>query len=431
MPRKLLKGFPIIKKTRYNFRISRLFLLLEFLLGLTLLLSPTSILPQYPKEGEFSQENIKSPYAFYYEDKNATILKQKEAASISMPVYSLDITMVTAILEETAEFFAIVEKIKQDEAINLSQAVGMVNEKIKDLNISDKSLQAIIRYPRLFEIESDVCGILRVALEQGVTAVSDGRTIGLVSENILLQVISSSGVSEKTIPKEEFSTFLFMDKINSIDYFSYAYPKMLSSKGVHQYVFEILMHYLKPNLSFNQKATEKNIKETVKSVPPVMIHVEKGEKIVGDGERVDRVSAIKLKELSKHYATTNTNTLLGFLVLLYSLIILGTGYLYKYQADIVSTKNLLMLGVIILMATALCKVMLYFNLPIYAIPMATVSIILSILFNEELAVFITLFLSILIGFLIGGRFEFVLFFLAGGLGAIYTLSSSSRMLRDI
>ncbi|MBI4777520.1 HDIG domain-containing protein, partial [Candidatus Desantisbacteria bacterium] len=120
-----------------------------------------------------------------------------------------------------------------------------------------------------------------------------------------------------------------------------------------------------------------------------------------------------------------------FLVLLYSLIILGTGYLYKYQADIVSTKNLLMLGVIILMAAALCKVMLYFNLPIYAIPMATVSIILSILFNEELAVFITLFLSILMGFLIGGRFEFVLFFLAGGLSAIYTLSSSSRMLRDI
>lgn len=430
MPRKLLKGFPIIQKTQYNFKISRLFLLLGFLLGLTLLLSPTSILPQYPKEGEFSQENIKSPYAFYYEDKDATTLKQKEAASISTPVYSLDITKVTAVIKEVSEFFAVIEKIKQDDA-NLSQAVGMVNEKVKNLNISDKSLQAIIRYPKLFEIESDVFGILRVALEQGVTTVSDEKIMGLASKGILLQVVSSSGVSEKTIPKEEFLTFLFMDKIDSIDYFSLLYPKMLSSQGVHQYVFEIVMHYLKPNISFNQKATEKNIKETVKNVPPVMIHVEKGEKIVGDGERVDRVSAIKLKELSKHYTTINTNTLLGFLVLLYSLIILGIGYLYKYQADMISTKNLLMLGVIILMTGALGKIMLHFDLSIYAMPMAAVSIILSILFNEELAVFITLFLSILMGFLIGGRFEFVLFFLAGGLSAIYTISSSSRMLRDI
>ncbi len=431
MPRKLLKGFPIIEKTRYNFKISRFFLLLGFLLGLTLLLSPTSILPQYPREGEFSQENIKSPYAFYYEDRDATILKQKEVASCAMPVYSLDITVVSAVLKETAEFFAIVEKIKQDESINLSQAVLTVNEKIENLNISDKSLQAIIRYPRLFEIESDVCGILRAALEQGVTAVSDGRITGLVSENILLQVISSSGVSEKTIPKEEFFAFLLMDKIDGVDYFSALYPKMLSSPGVHQYVFEILMYYLKPNLAFNQKATEKNIKETVKNVPTVMIHVEKGEKIVGDGERVDRVAAIKFKELSKQYTTTNTNTLLGFLVLLYSLIILGTGYIYKYQAELVSTKNLLMLGVIILMAGALGKIILHFDLPIYAIPMAAVSIVLSILFNEELAVFITLFLSILMGFLIGAKFEFVLFFLAGGLSAIYTISSSSRMLRDI
>ncbi|MBU0701147.1 HDIG domain-containing protein [bacterium] len=431
MPRKLLKGFPIIQKTRYNFKISRFFLLLGFLLGLTFLLSPASILPQYPKEGEFSQKNIKSPYVFYYEDKDATTLKQKEAASCSMPVYSLDITVVPAILKDVSEFFAIVEKIKQDDAVKPSQAVLMVNEKIENLNISNESLRAIIRYPKLFEIESDVCGILSATLERGVTAVSKERIMGIVSKNILLQVISSSGVSEKTILKEEFFAFAFMDKINNIDYFSSIYPKILSSKCVHQHMFELLMHYLKPNLSFNQKATEKNIKETVKNVSPALIHVEKGEKIIGDGERVDRVSAVKLKELNKYYTATNTNTLLGFLILLYSLIIIGTGYIYKYQPDIVTTKNLLMLGVIILIAGALGKTILCFDLPIYAMPMAAISIVLSILFNEEFAVFITLFLSILMGFLIGDRLEFVLFFLAGGLSAIYTISSSSRMLRDI
>ncbi|MBI4753524.1 HDIG domain-containing protein, partial [Candidatus Desantisbacteria bacterium] len=162
-----------------------------------------------------------------------------------------------------------------------------------------------------------------------------------------------------------------------------------------------------------------------------MICVEKRKKIVGDGDRVDRIAAVKLKELSKHYTTTNTNTMLGFLVLLYSLIILVAGYLYKYQPDMASTKNLLMLGVIILLAMAMGKIMLHFDLSIYSMPIAAISIILAILFNEELAVFITLFLSILMGFLVGGRFEFVLFFLAGGLSAIYTISASSRMLRDI
>ncbi|MFH1898758.1 MAG: HDIG domain-containing metalloprotein [Candidatus Desantisbacteria bacterium] len=430
MPRKLLKGFPTIKKTRYNFKISKLFILLGFLFGSTMLLSPTTILPQYPKEGGFSQENIKSPYTFFYEDRDATVLKQKEAASISMPVYSLDITGIAATLKEVSEFFAVVEKMRQDEEVKPTQIPEMVKEKIK-MNISDESLQAIVRYPKLFEIESDICGILRAALEHGVTAIPVERVMGYVSENILLQVISPSGISEKTIAKQEFSGFLFRDKIDSLDDFSCVYPKILASHSVRQYMFELIMNYLTPDLIFNQKATEKKIKETVKNVPPVMICVEKGEKIVGDGDRVDKIAAIKLKELSKHYTTTNTNTMLGFLVLLYSLIILVAGYLYKYQPAMASTKNLLMLGVIILLSMAMGKIMLHFDLSIYAIPMAAISIILAILFNEELAVFITLFLSILMGFLVGGRFEFVLFFLAGGLSAIYTISASSRMLRDI
>jgi len=431
MPRRLLKGFPTIKKTRYNFKTSRLFILLGFLLGLTMLLSPTTILPQYPKEGKFSQENIKSPYTFYYEDRDATVLKQKEAASISMPVYSLDITGITATLKEVSEFFTVVGKIRQDEEVKPTQIPEAVKEKIKNLNISDESLQVIVRYPKLFEIESDVCGILRAALEYGVTAIPVERVMGHVSENILLQVISASGISEKTITKQEFSGFLFKDKIESLDDFSFLYPKTLASHGVRQDMFELLMNYLPSNLTYNQKATEKNIKDTVKNISPVMICVEKGEKIVGDGDRVDRIAAVKLKELSKQYTTTNTNTMLGFLVLLYSLIILVAGYLYKYQPDMASTKNLLMLGAIILLSMVMGKIMLHFDLPIYALPMAAISIILAILFNEELAVFITLFLSILMGFLVGGRFEFVLFFLAGGLSAIYTISASSRMLRDI
>ncbi|MBI4753810.1 hypothetical protein HY793_05540, partial [Candidatus Desantisbacteria bacterium] len=186
MPRKLLKGFPTIKKTRYNFRISRLFILLGFLFGSTMLLSPTTILPQYPKEGGFSQENIKSPYTFYYEDRDATVLKQKEAASISMPVYSLDITGITETLKEVSEFFAVVGKMRQDEEVKPAQIPEAVKEKIKNLNISDESLQAIVRYPKLFEIESDVCGILWAALEYGVTAIPVERVMGHVSENILL-----------------------------------------------------------------------------------------------------------------------------------------------------------------------------------------------------------------------------------------------------
>jgi hypothetical protein len=112
------------------------------------------------------------------------------------------------------------------------------------------------------------------------------------------------------------------------------------------------------------------------------------------------------------------------------LVILGAGYLYKYQGVIVSTKNLVLLGVIILIGGALGRLVLHFNLPVYVIPFAAISILISILFNEEFSVFITLFLSILMGFLVGGKFEFVIFFLAGGLAAIYTVSSA-RMLRDI
>lgn len=423
MPGLQKKGFnlekpkKILEKIKFHSlgeKTSRTLIILSLLGLLTFSITPQSIIAKYPKEGEFSQKTIKAPYDFNYKDMDATLIKQKEAAAFVNPIYILDLTIIAPTLEKVNNFFDKIEKIKEQRNFKLEDAVETIKEEI---NLDNETIEVMLMHPQLFEMESDVTSILRTCLVYGITDVSPEQLKADIQKGIKLNIVSKDSSSEKIVNSIDNIFF-----ISQVPLTSSLYPKLISTSKAKEAVFKIVNAFLQPNLIFNQKKTDKAIKDAVKQVKTIMVSVSKGEKIVGDGERVDAIVEIKLGEIYRRKTTTNINIIIGSLILLYILMGYTLFYLYRYHHNIlILNKNLILVGLIIAMIIGITKATLSFNWPLYTIPVAAFSMILAIMLNQSIAIFVTCSLSILVGILTKSDLSLVFFFLSGGLSAIYCI----------
>ncbi len=416
----------LLKSVLFGEKIGRTLLILCILSILTFLICPNLISIRYPKEGEISSGLIKSPYDFACEDKIITESKREEAIRKVNPVYVLDLQVIPPTLQKVKGLFEKIKKIREDKTLNLEKGILKFKEEIPYIKISDENLTALIGYSRLYEIEEAVTTLLKTWLTYGTTDISKERLLVEINKGIRVIVIAPTGKSEKLV--ETTKNLFFLEELPCT---SDLYHPTFSSDKFQEVAFEIAKNLVVPNLKFDKKETSKAIKEAVKGVSPVLIKVSKGEKIVGEGEKVDKYAAMKLAELTRHSSTTNITRSFGFALILYVVMILVFIYLYKYQTKlVVRNKNLALVGLIIITAIGLAKIISVTNLPLYLIPMGAFAILLAVLLNEGIAIFVTVLLSILTGVLIGERMEFVLLFISGGLAAIYT-TTQSRIRGDL
>lgn len=420
----------IIDKIRYlclGKKTVRSLIILSLLALLSLTMAPYRLIAvKYPQEGEFSQKTIKSPYDFTCKDIDATIIKQKQAAASVKPIYILDLTIIPSVMEKVTRLFNHIEEIREKKNLKLEEAVKRVKEEFKEIQLSDETIEMLLIHPQLFELQTDVTAILRTCLGYGLTQTSPDRFKADLQKGINLNIISEETTSEKIITSED--NFFFMP---TLPVSSHLYPVLHSTSKSKQAVFEIANQLMQPNLIFDLKKTDKAVKEAIKQVEPVMIKISQGEKIVGDGERVDRIAVMKLQQLSRHRATTNINITLGSLILLYVLLAITLIYLYRYHPNIFGlNKNLILVGLLIAIIIGITRGISSINWPLYTIPVSSVSMLLAILLNQPIAIFVTFFISILIGIMLGGNITFTIIFCCGGFASIYFITSA-RIRGDI
>ncbi|MDI6736064.1 MAG: HDIG domain-containing protein [bacterium] len=421
----------LLKSVLFGEKTGRTLLILCILSILTFLICPNLISIRYPGEGEISSGLIKAPYDFACEDKILTELKRKEVASKVNPVYVLDLQVIPTTLQKVKGLFEKIKKIREDKTLNLEKGISKFKEEIPHIKISDENLNALISYSRLYEIEEEVMALVKTWLSYGTTDISKERLLAEINKGIRVIISAPTGKSEKLV--ETPTNLFFLEELpRTCDLYHTAFlSDKLREVPLREVAFEIAKNLVVPNLRFDKKETSKAIKEAVKDVSPVLIKVSKGEKIVGEGEKVDKYAAMKLSELTRHSSTTNITRSFGFALILYVIMILVFIYLYKYQTKlVVKNKNLALVGLIIITAIGLAKIISVTNLPLYLIPMGAFAILLAVLLNEGIAIFVTVLLSILTGVLIGERMEFVLLFISGGLAAIYT-TTQSRIRGDL
>lgn len=186
--------------------------------------------------------------------------------------------------------------------------------------------------------------------------------------------------------------------------------------------------FLKPNRTVDQEATELRRDAARAAVEPVMVTVIKGENIVREGDVVSAETYEKLQEFGLVFGAGGTGALLQQFLLGLLVAWLFAMYLYRYQIDLWRNhRGLIVIGAVIA-ATVLAGrlvVPLWEGAP-YAFPLATLAILLTVLFNGSIGLLAMLTVAPLLGLQTEQSIGLTLTLMLGSAAGVYVAQRAVR-----
>lgn len=187
--------------------------------------------------------------------------------------------------------------------------------------------------------------------------------------------------------------------------------------------------FLRINRILDEAATAERRRKAGSEVEDVKIQVQEGESIVRAGEIVGPEAIEKLEATGAIPRTLGWGGLLGMGILAGALTLIFMGYLNTFQALLMRSTRALLTLIILLSLAALTARLL---LPIWAerpalFPVATIALIIAVVFNGHLALASVALLSIVVGMLDNNALPLMVTLFLSGAGAIFVARGFERV----
>ncbi|ADL12160.1 HD family phosphohydrolase [Acetohalobium arabaticum] len=383
-------------------------------LVLTLILTIDFIPNQVNLEvGQVSPKDVVAPKTIEYVDKEKTEeLKQKAAQSVSK-VYIEKGNVINKVQIELSNLFQVVRKY------NDIIAESNKNEENKQNNDeeTETSSQKLSKTKKIKQIKEEI--------EIDVSDQVIGR---------LLEVDRNTFdyIEEKTnnIVIKYVKRGIKSDVLNEIREQMKADVESLSASSQYKYVIqELVQQVIRPNLILNQEETAKRRQQARKSVKPVTKRIQKGEIIIRHGKVVTEEDIKVLTELGLRHKQINFFAIIGLTLTVATFVIMFVVYLLQHQSKAVDDEGVVaLLGILPILTLLLAKIMTFFPIDrqSYLVPVAAMSMLLTVLTNYNLAIMITVFVSFLVSLVTGGGISGAAVGVVGGLAGIYSVSKVSQ-----
>jgi putative nucleotidyltransferase with HDIG domain len=350
--------------------------------------------------GQVSAKTFKADRNLVFEYEHKTAEQRRIAAEKADKVYAKDPQVSIAVQKDISDLSKKVRDIqggnnldKDEKAARLSSALPFVmsEEDITALaGFSAKDTQAV---------ENSLNSLVGKSMETGAGIAQDQLDN---AKEILNSQISGLGLAQ---PYENYS------------------------RGVVE-------RFLRPNTFIDYEKTKQKQDEAMAAVPPTMITVKEGEKLIGEGEIVTEEQFVKLQALGLIQQKPPFTAVLGILLLVVMLTSAVVVYLYQQNREIYEhAGHLYLLGMIVLVVMAVGKVIIAINIPQwpelgaqfgYLVPVAAAGMLITILLDSRLAVLVVAVLCLLIGVMDGNQMRFAVVGLIGGLAGVYSVSKLSQ-----
>lgn len=184
--------------------------------------------------------------------------------------------------------------------------------------------------------------------------------------------------------------------------------------------YEIILYYLEPNAFYDAEETLLKKEEARAAVPPIMVL--KGEKIVGESERITEEAFAMLETLG--YVDSGPEKtiipMLGRSVLIFLIFILIGQYVRRFQKDIlVNNKKVLLLFTLYTMSVIVSRFMI--NIEYMFIPIIAFTMLVAVLLDETMSIIFGMVITIVIGLMLDKEIDYYIYFfitapLAGMMG---------------
>lgn len=373
----LLKPVFLFRELRWQRLFLGLLLFIIIYSIIALAISPSRIAVEV---GRPSPKTIYAPREVI--DYHTTEKLRDEAAQAVPEVFDSELSVWEEAKEKIDRFFEKARDLVRSEDLSLDEQVEALVEE-SDSDISTSSLRALLSMEEgeLAELQGRVKEILRQVFEQGI------KQAGLETA------------------RQEVS-----QEIRALPY----------SAEVIYAVETLVLPFVQPNMIFNPVATAENREAARQEVEPVRIA--QGSLIVSEGETVTEEHLAQLEALGLlgggradywRYA--------GLFVILALFFLTITLYLAIFVKDIYNNPSLLfLLGLVVIITLVLALGGNYFSG--YLTPVAMGVILITVLFNSNLAIILNVFLALMVSLITDNEFNFILTALLGGMVAIFSVA---------
>ncbi len=301
---------------------------------------------------------------------------------------------------------------------------------------SSKYYENKSRYKNLREYENKVLTFLKNELaaiyKKGILEQPANEEIVLhpfdeiiiVKNNLAIE----TNIDEIYTPKEAYKAIS-----NKLEEFISQEKSRLLSKYDSFFQYFDINKYIKPNIYFNQEATEREKKARISEISLTNGFVQEGQLIISKGEIVTQEKYRILQSLEIEYENQLGNVgiqlvLIGRLLLVAMAMLLIYLFLYNFRLfilkDAIKSGFILFLMVsIIFTATTILK---FENISVYIIPVCILPIILRTFYDERVAIFVHIFTVLILGLFIPDSFEFIFLNIMAGVVATFSLTNIYR-----
>ena len=336
-------------------------LLLGIALG-TILAVPLSATARITK-GEPSPINLVAPRSMVYESDVLTGRARDEAAANPANIQAVpDPNVPQQQRQEMLRTFDTITRIRSNETLSQDARADLI-ESLPTVPVSST-----------------------LALE--IASLSDERWQAVIDESrkIYDGQISAAGLSEADVQniKERVLPYIIAPSFR---------------EEQRQLVIHFVGSFLKPNRTINQEATELQRAAARAAVTPISVTVAKGETVVRADEVVTEETYEKLTKLGLVFGAGGGIAFLQKFVLGMLAAWLFATYLYRYQPALADNRRALTVigcAMATIVIAARVAVPLWPVVP-YAFPLATLSILLTVLFDGRIGLLAALTLAPLIG----------------------------------
>lgn len=195
--------------------------------------------------------------------------------------------------------------------------------------------------------------------------------------------------------------------------------------------------YIGPTLVYDKERSEALKEKARLEVPPVVVHVNKDETLIGKNVLVTEEHLQALTNLRNRMQISSLAEV-GYLLLSLSYVVIMLRYMKAYHADVArDTRKVTVILMTVLMIFALTRVAVHLSLldlgshklsnVAYAVPLGALGVILTLLVKARLALFTSALTAIYMGIILNGgtnqlAHPYILVYFVTSCGAIYTVS---------
>lgn len=341
--------------------------------------------------GDVASQDILAPYSLSFESELLTERARQEAASAVDPIYlPTDPSIGRRQVERLRTVLYFITTVRQDVFASLDQRITDI-QAVEDLNLSEETTIRILQ-------------------------LSDARWNAIEAE--------STAVLEQIMRNTLMEPDIFSAKRNILSLIDFSFPEDQAN-----IVVELVEPFIVPNSIYSAELTEAAIEEARQSLQPVTRSFVTGETLVRLGQIIREVEWEALQRFGLIQSSDQLQDFIGAGVLTILIAILISLY-HKHIKEKVtfSVKAVLLVAVIFLLFLGIARFFIIDRtiLP-YIYPIAAFGLTISIIFNVEVAMMLSLILGLMTAYGLPNGFDLTIFYIIPTILGMLTLGKARRI----